>query len=147
MSMSFHGKNGRVTVPHSSPLNFWPSFGKILRAVTRENCGRTDGRTDTRLSQILAQLQHGPRAIVSTLAWPIFTNFHQIGKPFNLTSLQVHNEWHQPTSYAMSNDQNPDFLHNSSQYTLLCRFPGPWLQTTAPWFPLEAKHASIYQIY
>ena len=37
-SKNFPGKTGRVTILMLSYFNFIPSFGKILRAVTRETC-------------------------------------------------------------------------------------------------------------
>ena len=60
MKMIFPGKNGRVTFLHSSSSTTIPSFGKILRREIPEllrTDTRTDGRTDTSLSQAVAQLK------------------------------------------------------------------------------------------
>ena len=46
----FPGKSGRATVPNLCPSNIIPSFGKILGAVLREKCSRTNGPTITSLT-------------------------------------------------------------------------------------------------
>ena len=99
MKMIFPGKNGRVTFLHSSSSTTIPSFGKILRREIPEllrTHTRTDGRTDTSLSQAVAQLKlrtaASLKAQVSTLVPFKPSQLQPSSLHTSFTSLRLHNQ-------------------------------------------------------